>query len=142
MAFVIGQQGIISFDAEYTNFGAARFRANDWDYSQTNENIKDTYGKTMNFRLGGEWSLGRSYLRLGAAFYGSPYGLGKADGSVQKGTCGISLPASASTTFDFAYELSYCASDIILYNAGELGIEPIKQKQFRNNLAVTLKVRF
>ena len=96
----------------------------------------------MNFRLGGEWSLGRSYLRLGAAFYGSPYGLGETDGSVQKGTCGISIPASASTTFDFAYEFSYCASDIVLYDAGVLGIEPIKQKQFKNNLAVTLKVRF
>ena len=145
MAFVIGQQGIISFDAEYTNFGAAQFMAatdDDYDYSPTNEIIKSTYGKTMNFRLGSEWNLGSSYLRLGATFYGSPYGLGETDGSVQKGTCGISIPASASTTFDFAYEFSYCASDIVLYDAGVLGIEPIKQKQFKNNLAVTLKVRF
>ena len=106
------------------------------------EIIKDTYGKTMNFRLGAELSLGRSYLRMGAAFYGSPYGLGLTDGSVQKGSCGISIPASEDTTFDFAYELSYGSSNIYLYDAGELGIEPIKQKQFKNNLAVTLKVRF
>ena len=142
LAFIIGHRGIISFDAEYTNFGVARFKADDWDYSEVNESIKNTYGRTLNFRLGSEWSLGRSYLRVGAAFYGSPFGLGVADGSVKKGSCGVSIPVSSSTTFDFAYELSYGTSYIYLYDAGELGIEPIKQKQFKNNLAVTLKVRY
>ena len=142
LAFVFGQQGLISLDAEYTNFGAARFRADDWDYSEVNDGIRNTYGKTMNFRLGCEWYLGSSYLRFGTAYYGSPFGLDKANGSVKKASCGISIPASEDTTFDFAYELSYEASNIYLYDAGELGIEPIKQKQFKNNLAVTLKVRF
>ena len=86
--------------------------------------------------------FGAFLSQIGCCVYGSPYGLGEADGSVQKGSCGISIPASEDTTFDFAYELSYGASNIYLYDAGELGIEPIKQKQFKNNLAVTLKVRF
>ena len=142
MAFVIGQQGIISLDAEYTNYGAARFKANDYDYSTTNENIKNTYGKTFNFRLGSEWSLGNSYLRLGAAYYGSPFGLGETGGSVKKASCGISVPVSFDTTFDFAYELTYGQSFHILYDADELGIEPVTQKQFRNLVAATLKVKF
>ena len=142
MAFVIGEQGIISLDAEYTNYGAARFKANDYDYSATNEDIKNTYGKTFNFRLGSEWSLGNSYLRLGAAYYGSPFGLGEKGGSVKKASCGISVPVSFDTTFDFAYELSHGQSYHILYDAGELGIEPVTQKQFRNLVATTLKVKF
>ena len=142
LAFVIGQQGIVSLDAEYSNFGAARFSADDYDYDAVNEDIKNTFGKTLNFRLGSEWSLGNSYLRLGAAYYGSPFGLGKSGGSIKKASCGISVATSSDTTFDFAYELSYGSSNIYLYDAGELGIEPIHQKQFRNNLAVTLKVRF
>ena len=142
MAFVIGQQGIISLDAEYTNYGAARFKADDYDYSVVNEDIKDTYGKTFNFRLGSEWSLGNSYLRLGAAYYGSPFGLGETGGSVKKASCGISVPVDFDTTFDFAYELSYGQSYYILYDAGALGIEPVTQKQFKNLLAATLKVRF
>ena len=142
LAFVIGQQGIVSLDAEYTNFGAARFSEDDYDYDAVNEDIKNTFGKTLNFRLGSEWSLGNSYLRLGAAYYGSPLGFGETDGSIKKASCGISVATSSDTTFDFAYELSYGSSNIYLYDAGELGIEPIHQKQFRNNLAVTLKVRF
>ena len=133
---------MISLDAEYTNYGTAKFKADDFDYSTVNEDIKGTYGKTFNFRLGSEWSLGESYLRLGAAYYGSPFGLGEVGGSVKKASCGISAPVTDDTTFDFAYELTYGQSFPILYDAGELGIEPVTQKQFKNLVAVTLKVRF
>lgn len=142
MAFILGEQNMISLDAEYTNYGAARFNAEDYDYSAVNEDIKGTYGKTFNFRLGSEWSLGSSSLRLGAAYYGSPFGLGEKGGSLKKASCGISVPVSLDTTFDFAYELTYGQNYHILYDAGELGIEPITQKQFRNLVAATLKVRF
>ena len=142
LAFVIGQQGIISLDAEYTNYSAAHFKADDYDYSAINEDITNTYGKTLNFRLGSEWSLGTSYLRLGAAYYGSPFGFGETGGSVKKASCGISVPVSEATTFDFAYELSHRKSFIFLYDAGDLGIEPITQNQFKHILATTLKVRF
>lgn len=142
MVFFIGQSGMISFDAEYTNFGAARFRATDYDYDALNDDIKATYGKTFNFRLGSEWLLGSSYLRLGAAYYGSPLGLGKSDGSVKKASIGISVPITFDVTFDFAYELSHGLAQQYLYDAGTLGIEPVTHKAFRNNLAITIKVRY
>ena len=141
MAFVVGQRGMISLDAEYTNYGAAKFKADDYDYSPTNDAIKVNYGKTFNFRLGSEWLVGNSYLRLGAAYYGSPFGLGETGGSVKKASCGISVPVTTDTTFDFAYELTYGQSYLIFYDAGELGIEPVTQKQFKNLVAATLKVR-
>ena len=142
MVFFIGQSGMVSFDAEYTNFGAARFRATDYDYDALNDDIKATYGKTFNFRLGSEWLLGSSYLRLGAAYYGSPLGLGKSDGSVKKASIGISVPITFDVTFDFAYELSHGLAQQYLYDAGTLGIEPVTHKAFRNNLAITIKVRY
>ena len=142
MAFVIGQRGMVSLDTEYTNFGAARFTANDWDYSEVNAAIKDIYGKTLNFRLGTEWRVSNTYLRLGAGYYGSPLGISVSNGSVVKGSAGLSLPVSQFTTFDFAYELTYGKSNIYLYDAGELGIEPICQEQLKNLLAATLRVRF
>lgn len=141
-AFVIGQQGLVSIDAEYTNFGVARFSADDYDYSSTNDDIKATYGRTLNFRLGTEWRTNWGYLRAGTAFYGSPRGLANWDGSVQKASVGIGLPISESTTFDFAYELTHGMELHQLYNAGDLGIESITQRQFKTNLAATLRARF
>ena len=142
MAFVIGHSGMISLDAEYTNFGAARFKADDFDYDNVNEEIKQTFGRTLNFRFGSEWNLGSAFLRLGGAYYGSPLGFGKSDGSVKKGSIGLGLPVSESTTFDFAYELTHGKSDRYLYDAGTLGIEPVTQRQLKHCLIATLKVRF
>ena len=142
MAFVVGQRGMVSLDAEYTNFGAALFDATDWDYGKVNDDIESKYGRTLNFRLGTEWQLNNSYLRFGAGYYGSPFGVKEALGSIKKTSIGISLPVSASTTFDFAYELTHGKSGIYLYDAGELGIEPIAQQQFKHNFLTTLKVRF
>lgn len=142
LAFVVGQQGMISLDVEYLNYGAARFRASDFDYSPTNENIKENLGHTANFRLGTEWYLGGTYLRFGTAYYGSPFGLGQAGGSVKKASCGISVPVSASTTFDFAYELSHGRTFNTLYDAGDLGIESVTHSHYRHLLLTTLKIRF
>lgn len=142
LAFVVGQQGMISLDVEYLNYGAARFRASDFDYSPTNESIKENLGHTANFRLGTEWYLGGTYLRFGTAYYGSPFGLGQAGGSVKKASCGISVPVSASTTFDFAYELSHGRTFNTLYDAGDLGIESVTHSHYRHLLLTTMKIRF
>ena len=142
LAFVIGQQGMVSLDAEYMNYGMARFRANDFDYTPTNESIKESLGHTLNFRLGTEWYVGGTYLRFGTAYYGSPFGLGQAGGSVKKASCGISVPVSSSTSFDFAYELSHGKSFNTLYDAGDLGIESVTHSHYRHLLLTTMKIRF
>ena len=145
LAFILDQRGMISLDAEYTNYGAARFRTaadDDFDYTPTNDLIKETYGRTFNFRLGSEWRVSDSYLRVGVGYYGSPFGLGETGGSVKKASCGLSVPVSKSISFDFAYELTYGKSYQILYDAGDLGIEPVTQKQFKNLVATTFKIRF
>ena len=142
MAFVVGQKGMISLDVEYVNYGTARFKADDYDYSTVNQDIRDNYSRTFNFRMGMEWQVNDSYLRMGAGYYGSPFGLGKLNGSTKKASVGISVPAGESTTFDFAYELTHGKSQHTLYDAGSLGIEPITQSQFRSVAIATLKVRF
>ena len=143
LAFVIGQQGMVSIDAEYTNYGAARFKAvpsDDFDYGPTNESIKSTLGRTLNLRLGSEWRVGNTYLRFGAAYYGSPFGLGQPGGSVKKASCGVSVPLSAATSLDFAYELSHGKTFVTLYNVDD--IESITHSQFRNILLITFKGHF
>lgn len=144
-AFIIGENGMVSLDAEMVNYGAARFKCtNDdyYDYSTVNQGIQDLYGRTFNFRIGTEWNVNNTYLRFGMGYYGSPYGLGQMDGSIKKASVGISLPAGEATTFDFAYELSHGKRLITLYDAGSLGIEPITQRLWRSVAIATMKVRF
>ena len=144
MAFVVGNLGMISMDAEMVNFGSALFECSSddyYDYSSVNQDIKESYSRTFNFRLGTEWRVNDSYLRLGAGYYGSPFGLGELNGSVKKASVGISLPAGQYTTFDLAYELTHGQQHYTFYDAGELGIEPVTQTQWRQVAIATLKVK-
>lgn len=142
-AFVFSDRGMVSLDAEYVDYGTAFFEAtDDYDYSQVNEDIKQTYSRTFNLRIGTEWYVNGSYLRLGAGYYGSPFGFGQPNGSIKKASAGISVPVNESITFDLAYELSHGKRLYTLYDAGALGIEPVTQKQFRSVALATLKYRF
>ena len=144
MAFVVDDFGMISMDAEMVNFGSALFECSSddyYDYSSVNQDIKELYSRTFNFRLGTEWRINDSYLRLGAGYYGSPFGLGELNGSVKKASVGISLPAGQYTTFDLAYELTHGQQHYTFYDAGELGIEPVTQTQWRQVAIATLKVK-
>ncbi len=76
------QKGFISADIEYVNYKGARFNAaaeNAGDetllnyYNMLNETIKDTYKGNINIRLGGELKFNTFMVRLGGAYYGSPY---------------------------------------------------------------------
>ena len=140
--FIIQNRSMISLDVEYLNYAKAQFKCNDYDYSNVNKEIADTYGQTLNLRIGSEWQVRDSYLRLGCAYYGSPLGLGLCDGSTKSASCGISLPISSSTSFDIAYELSHGKSYQYLYYVNDLELEPVNHSQSRHKLMATLKVKF
>lgn len=74
------QKGFITADIEYVNYASARFTqqnvpegyANDY-YNSLNNVVKDYYKGNINIRLGGELKFNVLAVRLGAAYYGSPY---------------------------------------------------------------------
>ena len=107
-----------------------------------NKDIKDNYGLSYNFRLGTEWRVRDSYLRLGAGYYGSPFGLGNPNGSVKKASIGISLPLGPYTSLDLAYEISHGKQQYTLYDPGDLAIESVTQRELRHVALSTLKIKF
>lgn len=75
------QKGFITADIEYVNYRGSRFfqEGNNQDQALTdyfnslNDVIKSYYKGAFNFRLGGELKFSPIAVRLGGAFYGSPY---------------------------------------------------------------------
>lgn len=76
------QKAFISADIEYINYRSTRYSAateNENDatlrnyYHLINDAIKDTYKGNINLRLGGELKFNTIMVRLGTAYYGSPY---------------------------------------------------------------------
>ncbi|MFT4153112.1 hypothetical protein [Parafilimonas sp.] len=78
------QKGFITADIEYVNHRGSRFLQqadddgyysddlNDY-YKSLNDIIKSYYKGAFNFRLGGEIKFSPYSIRLGGAYYGSPY---------------------------------------------------------------------
>ncbi len=74
------QRGFISADIEFVNYRGARFKSQDVeDYDRTkylqqvNASVKDYYKGNFNFKVGGELKFTVFAVRLGAAYFGSPY---------------------------------------------------------------------
>ena len=146
VAFV-GHRSMISIDAEYTNYAKSNFDCTDddyYDYSNTNKEIAELYGRSLNLRIGAEYMLRSSYIRAGLAYYGSPKGIGEKYGSIKKASIGFSAVASESVIFDFAYELSHNVNGFYLYDTGNVELNPelITQKQFRSNVVASMRIKF
>ncbi|MCB2379999.1 hypothetical protein LGH70_20565 [Hymenobacter sp. BT635] len=81
VAAVIGKHGFVSGDVEYLNYGNARLSndnsdqavANNHDFGDDNDNVRQLYQSTVNVRLGGELRYDIFRLRAGYARYGDPY---------------------------------------------------------------------
>ena len=74
------QKGFVTADLEYVNYRAARFSTSNTDdvtgkdyYTSLNDIVKDYYKGNINFRVGGELKFDPWAIRLGGAYYGSPY---------------------------------------------------------------------
>lgn len=75
------QKGFITADIEYVNYRGSRFyqEGNGQDqsltdyYNSLNDVIKSFYKGAFNFRVGGELKFSPVSVRLGGAYYGSPY---------------------------------------------------------------------
>jgi hypothetical protein len=73
IAFIINKSGFVSFDYEYVDYSTARLRSADYKFVDENNNVKNMYQATHNFRGGIEYTLKPFVLRAGYAHYMSPF---------------------------------------------------------------------
>lgn len=71
--FFIGKNGFLSADVDWVDYSAAKLNSRDFDEGPDNQAIRNSYGSTINFRLGGEAKIDRFRIRAGYGFYGDPY---------------------------------------------------------------------
>ncbi|MBK6639861.1 MAG: hypothetical protein KBH11_13845 [Bacteroidia bacterium] len=74
VAFLFGQNGMVSFDYEFTDYSAAKLDASDYNFSNENKLINKFYNDVAsNFRGGLEWKYQNFAFRAGAAYYSTPF---------------------------------------------------------------------
>jgi hypothetical protein len=141
VAFIIGQNGLISADYEYLDYSTARLRGTSYDFSTENDIIRTNMAPAHNVRLGAEWNYQMISLRGGFGYYGSPYvsGLNTNDGSKKTISCGIGIHEQGYFV-DLAYVHSWMSDDYYLYDAS---LVPAATTTVNKNcFAVTLGFRY
>lgn len=91
-SFIILKRAFISGEYEYQNYGMANLYADDYDYIVENQNIKDKYGASHNFRVGGEFNITQVLsVRAGYRFKSSPFKLTGTDNNTHYISAGLGL---------------------------------------------------
>ncbi|MDR1866225.1 MAG: hypothetical protein LBR08_11725 [Bacteroidales bacterium] len=72
-AIVVGSFGLVSCDAEFVDYSAAKFLPQSEFGIPMNEDIANGYRNTVNLKAGAEFRLGDISLRGGVAHYGTPH---------------------------------------------------------------------
>ncbi len=152
-ALIFGNYGMITGDYEYADYSKMRASSHDYNYSNLNNFIKDTYRGTSNFRLGTEWRWQTLAFRAGYAFYGSPLGIDKKDLRTTSYSCGFGY-THHRFTIDAAYVFSQRKNSYDLYSqysmypanyvdaSGELVADETQIKETTNTNQVVVSFKF
>ncbi len=73
--FFFGKKGFVSADAEWLNYGSAKFSASTTggNYDGDNNNIRTLYKSVLNLRLGGEYRWNKLRFRAGYSTMPDPF---------------------------------------------------------------------
>ncbi len=139
LGIVIKKIGFISGEYEYVNYTSAKFKANDYDFYNENQDIKTYFKATHNFRVGTEWRVSRISFRGGYALYASPYKNNLNDGSRQSYSGGLGYRGD-NFALDVAYVYSKSSEDYYLYIYDDMN--PVKNKLSESSIVLTFKYLF
>lgn len=142
LAFVIGDQGSklagsFSADYEYMNYASMRFSSD--MLSSENDIIKETYKGAHNLRLGGQLNAGEGALRLGYAYFSSPYKDKKLSSDQHAITAGLGYK-SKWYYIDFAYAYSFYKDKHLVYDTAFMEMADMNYK--KNTFILTFGFRF
>lgn len=136
LAYVFGQQGLISFDYSRKDYGSTKFKPEN-DFSGANNDISNLLTDASTYRIGGEYKHKQFSFRGGYRFEESPYLDGVTIGDLTGYSLGIGYNFG-NTRLDVTYDQSNRTNQTSLYNVGLTDAATID----RTNSNLTLSLSF
>ena len=140
-AFIIGKSGLISADYEFVDYSKMRLRAPDYNFTNENNNIRNSFQSTYNLRLGTEWRVNNFNFRGGYALYGSPYKNDINDGLLNNISLGIGYSEN-NFGLDLAWISGKMNQDYYLYSSENWTTNPTAQTISSNQFVLTTRFKF
>jgi hypothetical protein len=107
ISFLVMKRALLALDYELVDYGMAQLSADDYAFTNENNDISEFYKTTHSFRFGAEYKYAMIALRAGGFYYASPYesDLLNKDNYQLGYSAGIGF-RSGSYYFDIAYSKS------------------------------------
>lgn len=152
-ALIFGNFGMITADYEFVDYSKMSASSYDYNYSNFNKYIRNTYKSTSNIRVGTEWRWQTMAFRAGYAFYGSPLGFNETDYQTNSYSLGWGFTYHRFT-LDAAYVFSQRQNSYNLYEqyseypafyqnqTGEWVADDTKVKETTNINQVVISFKF
>ncbi len=140
------QKGFVSADVEFVNYRGVRYSASNGEddggyFSGLNDAIKSYYKGNFNVRLGGELKFDVWMVRLGGAYYGSPYKDSdlKANKTMVSGGVGY---RNKGYFVDLTFAQSFNKDIIFPYRLNDVANTFADAKNSRSNVLLSFGVKF
>jgi len=118
IAFQIEKFALLSADYEYADYNSAHFyqTSDGYNYSEKNQNIKNSLKAVNNFRAGGEFRLKNIYFRTGYGYYGKAFKPGEDNEDLDYTTFSFGTGfRERSVSIDFGYTHNNYSQKYYLY---------------------------
>lgn len=121
IAYQFEKRALFSFDYEFVDYSTARFSddGDNYDYSDTNDEIRSTLKPASNIRLGGEYRIDKFYLRGGYGHYGKMFSQGEGNEeenlNYNSFSCGLGF-RQQNLSLDFGFVNISNSEKYILYD--------------------------
>ena len=136
LAYIFGQNGLISFDYSNKNYANTTFKP-EADYTTLNADITNTLTSASTYRFGGEYKVKQLSFRGGYRFEESPYANGVTVGDLNGFSLGLGYNFG-NTKLDLTFDQAKRSYQTSLYNIGLIDTVDID----RVNSNVTLSLSF
>lgn len=136
LAYVFGEQGLISLDYSRKDYGNTKFKPTSDAYFESQNNIiSDNLKVASTYRIGGEYRYKQLSLRGGYRLEESPYENEQIYGDLNGYSLGLGY-GFGNIKLDFALDQSNRTGDYQLYNIGLTDAATIDSKN--TNISLTL----
>jgi hypothetical protein len=140
MAFIIGNVGLVSAEYEYVDYANAQLDAPDYNFSQENTAIQNSYTGGNNIRIGTEWRYNIFSFRAGGKYFTSPYQNNINDASEWGFSAGLGL-RQKWFFMDLTYSYTQSNQDYYFYKTSDINPGPVNNKISSNCILITTGVK-
>ena len=134
LAYIFGQQGLISFDYSNKNYANTTFKP-EADYTDLNADITNALTSASTYRFGGEYKVKQLSFRGGYRYEESPYADGVTVGDLNGFSLGLGYNFG-NTKLDLTFDQAKRSYQTPLYNIGL--IDTVDIDRVNSNLTLSL----